>query len=191
MGILTLVGIIFGLLIILLIIVVAYLRITNEGDYITPEINLEVTSKAFQDKGKISKKCTGRCEDISPPLKLGSMDPEAKTIAVIMDDLDHPIGMYNHWLIWNIPANYDEIPEGIPKKEKLPSLGNAVQGKSHYGGKNFYRGPKPPFGSHEYEFKVYVLDTEVDLSPDARKWDLQKAIERHIVQYGTLKGKFE
>jgi len=191
MGILTIIGIIFAFFIILLIIFVAYLRVTNEGDYINPEVNLEVTSEAFEEGGKIPKKYTGRGEDVSPPLKLGSLDPEAKTIAVIMDDLDHPVGMYNHWLIWNIPAEYDEIPEGIPKGEKLQSLGNAVQGKSHYGGKHYYRGPKPPFGSHDYEFKVYVLDTELDLSPDARKEDLQKAMKGHILRYGTLKGEFE
>lgn len=191
MVILAWIGIIFGLLIILLIIVVVYLRVTNEGDYVHPEVNLEVTSETFEDGGKIPKEYTGRGEDLSPPLKLGSIDPEAKTIAVIMDDLDHPVGMYNHWVIWNIPAEYDEIPEGIPKGEKLPSLGNAVQGKSHYGGKHYYRGPKPPFGSHDYEFKIYVLDTELDLSPDARKEELQKAMEGHIIQYGTLKGEFE
>ncbi len=191
MGILIWVGIIFVLFIVILITVVIYLRITNEGDYVNPEIDLEVTSEAFEDGGKIPIKYTGRGKDVSPPLKLGSIDQEAKTIAVIMDDLDHPVGMYNHWLIWNIPAESDEIPEGIPKGEKLPSLGDAVQGKSHYGGKHYYRGPKPPFGSHEYEFKIYVLDTELDLSPDARKEDLQKAMERHILQYGTLKGEFE
>ena len=191
MGILTLTGIIFGILLIILIIVVAYLRISNEGDHVNPEVNLEVTSDAFEDRGKIPIKYTGRGEDVSPPLELGSVDPEAETIAVIMDDLDHPIGMYNHWVIWNIPAALDEIPEGIPKKERLPSLGNAVQGKSHYGGKHYYRGPKPPFGSHEYEFKVYVLDTSLDLDIDANKEELQKAMEGHILQYGTLKGEFE
>jgi len=191
MGILTWVGIIFVLLIVILITVVIYLRITNEGDYVKPDVNLEVTSEVFEEGGKIPVKYTGRGEDVSPPLELGTIDPDAKTIAIIMDDLDHPIGMYNHWLIWNIPAEYEEIPEGIPKKKKLLSLGNAVQGKSHYGGKHYYRGPKPPFGSHDYEFKVYVLDTELDLSPDARKEDLQKAMEGHIVQYGTLKGEFE
>ncbi len=191
MGILAIIGIVFALLIILLIIVVAYVRITNEGDLVNPKVNLEVTSEAFEDGGKIPKKYTGRGEDVSPPLKLGSIDQEAETIAVIMDDLDHPVGMYNHWVIWNIPADYDEIPEGIPKGKKLSSLGNAVQGKSHYGGKHYYRGPKPPFGSHEYEFKIYVLDTDLDLSPDARKEDLQKIMEGHILQYGTLKGEFE
>ena len=69
-------------------------------------------------------------------------------------------------------------------------LGNAIQGKSQYGGKHYYRGTLPPFGVHRYVFKVYVLDTVLELDQNAGKIELQKAMDGHILQYGTLMGKF-
>ena len=169
---------------------VSYRRFTNLADFVYPPDNLIVTGEAFADGGSIPKKYTGRGEDVSPPIKIHSIAPEARTIAIIMDDIDHPLGVFNHWLIWNIPAAFDEIPEAIPKKEVVPSLGNAVQGKSAYGGKHYYRGPKPPFGTHKYVFKVYILDTELDLNRDSGKKELQEAMKGKIQQYGTLTGEF-
>ncbi|MTI68102.1 MAG: YbhB/YbcL family Raf kinase inhibitor-like protein [Firmicutes bacterium] len=159
-------------------------------DYINPKLDLQITSTSFENGGFIPEKYTGYGEDISPHLKIHDINPKAKTIAIIMDDLDTPFGIYNHWVIWNIPANSDNIPEGIEREEVVASLGNAIQGKSSYGGKHWYRGPKPPFGTHRYIFKVYVLDIVLDLKKDARKAELQRIIKRHILQYGTLEGKF-
>ena len=177
--------------ILLLAVFVFYKRSTDVGDYIKPTENLKVTSVAFEKDGFIPKKYTGRGEDVSPPMKIHAISYEAKSIAIIMDDIDHPIGVYNHWLIWNIPAAYDEIPEAIPKEEEVvPSLGNAVQGKSAYGGKHYYRGPKPPFGTHKYVFKVYVLDSFLNIKNDAGKKELQEAMDGKILQYGTLTGEF-
>jgi Raf kinase inhibitor-like YbhB/YbcL family protein len=65
-----------------------------------------------------------------------------------------------------------------------------VQGKSGYGGKHWYRGPLPPFGTHKYIFRVYVLDSKLDLKTDADKAVLKKAMEGHILQYGALEGRF-
>ncbi|WP_234117337.1 YbhB/YbcL family Raf kinase inhibitor-like protein [Clostridium hydrogenum] len=93
-------------------------------------------------------------------------------------------------LIWNIPASFSDIPEGVPKQEIVKSLGNAVQGKSDYGGKHYYRGPKPPFGTHKYVFKIYVLDITFNLNKNSGKKKLQKAMAGHILQYGTLNGYF-
>ena len=180
----------FLVLIFLIIAIVGYKRITKVADYVNPTENLKVTGAAFVDGGSIPKKHTGRGEDVSPPLKIHSPVFEASSIAIIMDDIDHPLGVFNHWLIWNIPANFTEIPEAIPKKEVLPSLGNAVQGKSAYGGKHYYRGPKPPFGTHKYVFKVYILDTELDLNRNSGKKELQEAMKGKILQYGTLTGEF-
>jgi Raf kinase inhibitor-like YbhB/YbcL family protein len=72
----------------------------------------------------------------------------------------------------------------------VPALGNAVQGKSAYGGKHYYRGPLPPFGTHRYVFKVYVLDTLLELPPSAGKADLQRAMRGHVLQYGTLSATY-
>lgn len=173
----------------LIIVMMLYLRIVNR-DYINPKVNLQITSKSFKNGSIMPVEYTGNGEDISPHLKIHEIDPKAKTIAIIMDDLDTPFGIYNHWVIWNIPASFNTIPEGIERVEVVPSLGNAIQGKSSYGRKHWYRGPKPPFGTHRYIFKVYVLDIALDLKNDARKVELQKAIRGHILQYGTLEGKF-
>ena len=184
--------IIIGLVVFLLLlaVLVFYKRSTNVEDYVNPTENLKITSKAFENGGSIPEKYTGRGEDVSPPIKIHSIASKARSIAIIMDDIDHPIGVYNHWLIWNIPAEFNQIPEAIPKEVIVSSLGNAVQGKSAYGGKHYYRGPKPPFGTHKYIFKVYVLDSFLNIKNDAGKKELQEAMDGKILQYGTLTGKF-
>jgi hypothetical protein len=107
-----------------------------------------------------------------------------------MDDLDHPIGIFNHWVIWNLPATLIELPEGIEHGAVVGSLGGAIQGKSAYGGKHYYRGPKPPMGSHRYRFSVYILDEKLALPDDAEKVELQTAMQEHVIQYGELTGVF-
>jgi Raf kinase inhibitor-like YbhB/YbcL family protein len=150
---------------------------------------LMVTSDAFTEGGKIPLKYTGRAEDISPGLKLSAVSEKAKSIAVIMDDQDVPgLGILTHWVIWNLPVQ-NFIPENIPHGETVASLGNAMQGIGY--GRHRYRGPNPPHGSHRYQFNVYVLDKKLDLSGDSGKKELLKAMEGHILQYGSITGLFE
>ena len=155
-----------------------------------PDENLKVTSTAFENGGNIPKRHTGRGEDVSPDLSFGPISKNAQSVVIVMDDLDHPIGTFNHWVIWNIPASFTSVPEGVPKDEMVASLGNAVQGRSEYGGKHWYRGPLPPFGAHRYVFRVYVLDGFLSLKANANKTALLTAMEGHILQYGTLTGSF-
>ena len=78
---------------------------------------LTVTSDAFKEGGKIPLKYTGRAEDLSPELKLSAVSEKAKSIAVILDDLDVPgMGILTHWVIWNLPVQ-NFIPENIPHGE--------------------------------------------------------------------------
>jgi Raf kinase inhibitor-like YbhB/YbcL family protein len=150
--------------------------------------NMTVTSDAFKNGGTIPIKYTGEGEDVSPALKLSSVSPEAKSIAVIMDDLDIPFGPFNHWVIWNIPV-MNHIPEGIPAGAEVSSLGGAMQGIGY--GKNRYAGPKPPKKStHRYKYQVYVLDTKLNLNSRAHKKDLLKQMQGHILQYGSITGKY-
>ncbi len=155
-----------------------------------PDENLTVTSTAFENGGAIPKRHTGRGEDVSPELSFGPLSEKAQSIAIVMDDLNHPIGTFNHWVIWNIPASFTTVPEGVPKGETVASLGDAVQGRSEYGGKHWYRGPLPPFGTHRYVFRVYMLDSFLKLEANANKASLLAAMEGHILQYGTLTGSF-
>lgn len=150
--------------------------------------NLTVTSPAFENEAVIPVQYTGRGEDISPELHLSSIDENAKSMAVIMDDMGHPIPAYNHWVIWNIPI-MEIIPQNIPHGAHIAELNGATQGRGY--GRNKYRGPKPPFNwSHRYQFNVYVLDCLLDLPVRSRKRDVLTAMEGHVLQEGCLVGRF-
>lgn len=162
------------------------IRASKSSD-ITYEKNLTVTSPAFEEGGTIPVRYTGDGEDVSPALTLSELSPNAKSIALVMDDLDFPLRTYNHWVIWNLPVQ-EAIPEAIEHGERVESLGGAVQGIGY--GRHKYRGPKPPFGTHQYVYRVFVLDTTLDLSANAGKKDLLKAMEGHVLQYGDLTGQY-
>jgi Raf kinase inhibitor-like YbhB/YbcL family protein len=148
--------------------------------------HLDVVSSAFPNLGAMPDKYTGRGADLSPPLELSELMEDAKSIAIIMDDLDIPWkSNYTHWVIWNIPAS-THIPEGIPRGGAVQELGGAIQGVAF--GRNRYRGPAPPFGTHRYQFHVFVLDTAIDLDSSCGKGDLIGAMDGHILQYGSLTG---
>ncbi len=148
---------------------------------------LEVKS-VFKEGEYIPKKYTCDGEDISPPLELVNLSSNAKSIAIIMDDPDAPIGTFTHWIIWDIrPIN--KIPERIPKGKEISEPFKAYQGRNDFGDFG-YGGPCPPKGKpHRYFFKVYVLDTVLDLR-DATKEQLLKAIDGHVIQYGELVGLY-
>lgn len=149
---------------------------------------LIVTSPAFEEGGLIPIQYTGYGADISPELHLAEIDGRAKSLAVIMNDMGHPVPAYNHWVIWNIPVMMT-IPGDISHGNQVSELGGAVQGRGY--GKNRYRGPKPPFNwSHVYQFNVYVLDCMLDLPGSSRKRDLLAAMEGYILQYGCLTGRY-
>lgn len=151
--------------------------------------NIEITSNAFVNNKKIPVDYTCNGRNISPALSLSEISDKAKSIAIIMDDIKHPIfKVFNHWVIWNLPV-MREIPESIPHGRILSDLGDAMQGIGY--GRHTYRGPKPPFNtSHLYQYNVYVLDTRLDLKPNVKKKDLLIAMEGHILQYGFIVGEY-
>jgi len=153
------------------------------------EISLKVES-VFSNGGKIPSKYTCDGADVSPPLQINGISGEAKTIALIVDDPDAPAGVFTHWVIWNIPAEkIVSIPENLPKSPEIDEPVIALQGKNNFG-KIGYNGPCPPSGEHRYFFKVYVLDTELNLNPGITKDELLKAIEGHVIQYAELYGVY-
>ena len=153
------------------------------------DTTLTVTSPAFADGGEIPKRYAGTGEELSPPLSIEGLPPDAVSIAVIMDDIDAPvIGTVYHWVLWNIPP-MTEIPEDVPREKELPSLGSACQGRNTLF-RIGYMGPNPPSGSHRYRIHVYALDTMLDLAPGAGRRKLTKAMEGHIIGYGVLGGQF-
>ncbi len=151
---------------------------------------LKIKSKAFDEGGWIPEKYTARGVDISPDFEISNIAPNAKSIAIMLDDASHPIfPNYNHWVIWNI-AIQSYIPQGIPHGKCVDDLGGATQGIAY--GKNKYKGPKPPFKSiHTYVFTVYTLDCTIDLDASSRKQDFLNSAASHILQQATLSGKFQ
>lgn len=178
-----------GFVVGVILVVVIILAVTRQKDIVIENVSkLTVTSSAFADGGMIPEEYSGNGKDISPELQLSRLDKAAVSLAVIMDDIDHPlVGVYNHWLIWSLPAT-ESIPAEIPEGEQVAQLNNAVQGIGY--GKHRYRGPKPPFGSHRYKYHVFVLDKKLDLPASAKKKDLLAAMEGHMLQYGYLVGEY-
>lgn len=153
---------------------------------------LKITSPAFSDNEYMPKKHTGFGEDVTPKFQLHNLCDEAVSIAIIMDDLDIPfMKAFNHWSIWNIPRT-EVIPENIPYGTPVASLGNAIQGIGY--GEHRYRGPKQPVfvrSMHRYVFRFYVLDCILDLDCNAKKKDLVKVMQGHILQQGSITGKYK
>jgi len=152
------------------------------------KMEIKITSSAFEDGGLIPAKYTCDGADISPPLQWETVPEGTKSIALIFDDPDAPMGTWVHWVIFGLPAETRELEENIPPDETLPN--GAKQGLSDFG-RIGYGGPCPPSGTHRYFFKIYALDTELDLAAGARKRDLLKAMEGHILGQGQLIGKYK
>lgn len=149
---------------------------------------LMITTPCFEQGGLIPVECTGYGADKSPELRLNGLSKNAVSIAVIMNDMGHPIPAYNHWVIWNIPA-VSVIPGNISCGEQVEQLKPAVQGVGY--GKHRYRGPKPPFNwSHVYHFNVFALDCFLDLPSTARRKVLLAEMQGHILQEAILVGHY-
>jgi Raf kinase inhibitor-like YbhB/YbcL family protein len=151
------------------------------------DMAISVGSSAFQEGGLIPAKYTCDGNDLSVPLKWAGAPEGTKSIALISDDPDAPVGTWVHWVMWNIPPAARELAEGVPPKAELPD--GSRQGVSDFG-RPGYGGPCPPSGTHRYYFKVYALDAMLDLPNSARKADLVKAMKGHVLAEGQLMGKY-
>ena len=152
-------------------------------------MSIELTSTAFQPGTTIPKQYTGDGADQSPPLKWSEPPNGTQSLALICDDPDAPRGTWVHWVVFNLSVQIRELEEGLPT---TAVLGNgAKQGKNDFG-KIGYGGPAPPKGKpHRYFFKVYALDTALDLPPGATKaQQLMDAMKGHILAEGQLVGTY-
>jgi len=151
-------------------------------------MKITVTSAAFQEEGMIPEKYTCDGPNISPPLAWSPVPAGAKSIALICDDPDAPMGTWVHWVVFNLPGDTKGVPEGVPPREHLEN--GATQGVNDFG-KTGYGGPCPPRGTHRYFFKLYALDLKLDLSGRVTKERLLKAMVGHILAEGQLMGKYK
>ncbi len=161
----------------------------NNNQKIWEEImEIKIKSASFEEGGMIPSKYTCDGEDISPPLSWTPPPKGTKGLALICDDPDAPMGTWVHWLLFNLPPEVTGLSENIPP-EKVLKIG-AKQGRNDFG-KIGYGGPCPPRGTHKYHFKLYALDSEIDLEPGATKDDLIKAMEGHILAETQLIGRYK
>jgi len=152
------------------------------------KMEIKIASTAFDEGGLIPPKYTCDGADISPPLHWEDVPEGTKSIALICDDPDAPMGTWVHWVLFNLPAETRELAENIPPDRTLPN--GARQGTSDFG-RIGYGGPCPPSGTHRYFFKIYALDAQIDLAAGAKKAQLLKAVEGHIIDQGQLIGKYK
>jgi Raf kinase inhibitor-like YbhB/YbcL family protein len=149
---------------------------------------MELISSAFSEGAMIPGKYTCDGADVSPPLKWGALPAGTKSLALICDDPDAPVGTWVHWVYYDIPAGTEGLPENVVPDER-PAQGG-TQGVNDFR-KIGYGGPCPPGGTHRYYFKLYALDTPVNLSPGATKKQVLKAMETHIIGQAQLMGKYK
>lgn len=120
--------------------------------------------------------------DVSPELIIDGVPGNAKSLALIMDDPDAPVGTFVHWVVWNIPPDTKKLTTG-----QVPP---GYQGMTDFR-KRGYGGPCPPSGIHRYYFKLYALDSSLHLSPDSTKNDLEQVMQGHITDFVNLIGLFK
>lgn len=166
---------------------------TNETTDDPEETPMQITSPAFDEDGTIPEKYTRDGANVSPPLNVSGVPEGAESLTVIVDDPDAPqTDPWVHWLIWNIPAQADHIPEGYPPSGDGKAFDGTAQGTNDFGTVK-YDGPAPPpsHGEHRYRFTLYALDTTLDLEPGANRTQLDAAIDGNVVEQDRLTGVYE
>lgn len=142
---------------------------------------MKLTSVAFEHNGQIPEKYSCRGEDINPPLQITDIPKTAKSLVLIVDDPDAPMGTWDHWIMYNIP------PINSISENSVPS--GAMQGRNSFS-KLKYGGPCPPSGTHRYFFKLFALNSTLDLSEGVSKQEILLAIQDKIVDKSELIGLF-
>lgn len=148
-------------------------------------MSFTLSSTAFHEGNSIPSAFTCDGANHSPPLHW--IDPPAGTqsFVLIMDDPDAPVGTWDHWILFNIPATTNSLAENIH------ALPNGTQTGRNSWGKNTYGGPCPPDREHRYFFKLYALDTTLRLTNGATKSAIEAAMKGHVLASATLMGKYE
>jgi Raf kinase inhibitor-like YbhB/YbcL family protein len=148
----------------------------------------QLTSQAFKEGGLIPKQYTCEGADLSPALRWTDPPRGTRSFALIADDPDAPVGTWVHWVLFNLPESQRDLQEGIPPQETLAN--GARQGLNDFK-RVGYGGPCPPPGApHRYYFKLYALDTVLDLKPRAPKAKVLEACKGHILAEGQVMGRF-
>ena len=142
---------------------------------------MKITSPQFKDNQLIPAEFTCDGEDINPVLSIENIPEETKSLALIVDDPDAPVGTFVHWVVFDIPPETSQIQQNsVPGKQGT----NSTRGI-------YYHGPCPPSGTHRYFFKIYALDTVLNLGEGINKQQLEKAMQGHILDKSELIGLYK
>ena len=150
---------------------------------------MQLTSAAFQAGAEIPSHYTSDGDDVSPELSWKDAPKETKSFALIMHDPDAPrTGGFTHWVVYNIDAGAGHIEEKVPDEDEIAGVG--IQGKND-AGETGYVGPAPPSGVHRYFFRLFALDSRLDLEPGATHKQVNAAMKGHILAQAELMGTYE
>jgi Raf kinase inhibitor-like YbhB/YbcL family protein len=149
---------------------------------------IRVSSPAFREGGMIPQRYTCDGDDVSPPLSWEAVPEGTKSIALIADDPDAPGGTFVHWVVYDLPADLEGLPENLPRDKGFPVGGEqGVNSTNEIG----YMGLCPPSGTHRYFFRVYALDEKLNLPAGETKARLLEAMKGHILGQGQLMGRYK
>ncbi len=144
---------------------------------------MEITSTAFKDGEEIPDKHTFDGENLSPPLRFGGVPADAQSLALIVEDIDSPIGPFTHWVVWNMPPQTEEIGESALPREAETGINGF--GEVRYGG------PCPPSGRHRYRFRLIALDTRLEATAPDRKDQIESEMEGNVLAEAILTGLYQ
>jgi len=145
-------------------------------------MSIQLTSPAFDEGEPIPQQYTCDGADVSPALNWSGVPDGTQNLTLIVDDPDAPGKTWVHWVVYDLPADLDGLQEG--------SFAGGVQGSNDFGNTS-YGGPCPPGSSaHRYFFKLYALDTQLDLDTGATKAQVEEAMQGHIIAQGQLMGTY-
>lgn len=148
----------------------------------------ELTSSAFKSGDPIPRRYTCQGEDLSPPLHWTVPPAATKSLVIIADDPDAPVGTWVHWVFYELPLDLRGLTEAVPPKDRLPN--GALQGLNDFK-RVGYGGPCPPPGKpHRYYFTLYALDVTLNLKPRATKTQVLDSCKGHILEQAQLMGRF-
>ena len=149
---------------------------------------LKLSSTAFSNGSDIPVKYTCDGNDVSPALSWSDAPKDTTSFALIADDPDAPSGTFTHWVLYAIPANTQQLPEGVPADEET-NVGR--QGRNGFG-RTGYGGPCPPPGRpHRYFFKLYALNAPLNLKPGASRNELESAMKGHVIAHTEIMGRYQ
>lgn len=150
--------------------------------------DMKISSDAFPEGGTIPKEHSCDGADRSPRLAWEGAPSGTRAFALICEDPDAPMGLFTHWVIYDIPAAATGLAAGVAKDKSLPD--GSRQGKNDFG-RIGYGGPCPPRGSnHRYTFKLFALSAPVDLEPGASRGALLKAVKGKTLAEAQVMGRF-